>query len=57
LAGEIRPVTQSDQRISEASRLGFDQIIDHTRVTIGQALTEAFAKAPARNSGEKPIAK
>jgi DNA repair protein RadA/Sms len=52
LAGEIRPVNQSAQRSSEASRLGFDTILDHTQNTISTALKRAFAAGP--KAQEKP---
>ena len=46
LAGEVRPVNQAAQRTSEASRLGFDTIIDHTQTSIMEALKKAFAQSP-----------
>jgi DNA repair protein RadA/Sms len=52
LAGEIRPVNQAPQRSSEASRLGFDTILDHTHNTISHALKQAFAAGPTAQ--EKP---
>ena len=48
LAGEIRPVTQADQRSSEAKRLGFDVVLDKGQVSIGQALKNAFSSTPAQ---------
>ena len=46
LAGEVRPVNQAAQRTSEASRLGFDTIVDHTQTSIMEALKKAFAHSP-----------
>jgi len=48
LAGEIRPVSQSPQRINEATRLGFDTIIDQAQTNIGAAITRAFSTSPKR---------
>ena len=45
LAGEIRPVTQSAQRTSEAKRLGFTTLIDAEAVHVREALRLAFASA------------
>ena len=42
LAGEIRPVTASQQRDNEAGRLGFDTRIDHRAGTLRGALKQAF---------------
>jgi len=46
LAGEIRPVNQAAQRTSEARRLGFDTILEHSENTVAQALKKAFAAGP-----------
>jgi len=46
LAGEIRTVSQSAQRLNEAKRLGFDTIIDQTQSSIRKAIAEAFARSP-----------
>jgi DNA repair protein RadA/Sms len=45
LAGEIRPVTSSKQRASEAARLGFRTRVDATAGTLSEALRLAFATA------------
>ncbi len=45
LAGEIRPVSQSAQRTSEAKRLGFTTLIDSDAVHVREALRLAFAAA------------
>ena len=49
LAGEIRPVTQANQRSLEAKRLGFEVVLDKSNVSISQALQNAFLKQ-ARSS-------
>jgi len=46
LAGEIRAVTQAPQRTSEATRLGFSSLLDHTTPSIHEAITKAFAGSP-----------
>jgi DNA repair protein RadA/Sms len=38
LAGEIRPVTQSNQRRSEATRLGYRMVVDATASDLAGAL-------------------
>lgn len=43
LAGEIRPVSQSQQRASEARRLGFSTIIDSDALHLREAMRLAFA--------------
>jgi len=48
LAGEIRPVSQSAQRINEAQRLGFNTVLDQSHTTISNAIADAFAKSPQR---------
>ena len=50
LAGEIRGVTQSAQRAQEATRLGFDVILDQSLEGIGQAITRAFQASPKGQS-------
>jgi len=47
LAGEIRPVTQANQRSLEAKRLGFEVVLDKSNVSISQALQNAFSRKPA----------
>jgi DNA repair protein RadA/Sms len=46
LAGEIRRVSQAQQRGLEASRLGFDLVIDQSASGIAQAITMAFSNSP-----------
>jgi DNA repair protein RadA/Sms len=48
LAGEIRAVTQAPQRASEASRLGFSSVLDHTTPSIHEAITKAFSGSPQK---------
>jgi DNA repair protein RadA/Sms len=48
LAGEIRQVTQAVQRASEASRLGFDVVLDQSHASIAEAIRRAFAESPAK---------
>jgi len=48
LAGEIRPVTQSAQRRAEASRLGYEQVIDDRSKTLRAALDDVRARNTAR---------
>lgn len=50
LAGEIRQVTQAAQRASEASRLGFDVILDQSHASIAEAIRRAFAESPAKKT-------
>ncbi|CAH0257384.1 DNA repair protein RadA [Microbacterium sp. Bi98] len=50
LAGEIRPVTQSAQRRSEASRLGYDQVVDDRSKTLRAALNDVRARNTSRRS-------
>jgi DNA repair protein RadA/Sms len=50
LAGEIRPVTQSAQRRSEASRLGYEQVVDDRSKTLRAALNDVRA----RNTSRRP---
>ena len=48
LAGEIRTVSQLAQRTNEATRLGFDMIIDQSRTNIKTAITDAFSTSPQK---------
>lgn len=50
LAGEIRPVTQSAQRRSEASRLGYDQVVDDRSKTLRAALNNVRSRNTSRRS-------
>jgi DNA repair protein RadA/Sms len=51
LAGEVRPVTQSAQRRSEAARLGYTELIDNRSATLRGALDDVRTRAkPARGS-------
>ena len=43
LAGEIRPASQSKQRVAEARRLGFSTVIDSDAVHLREAVRLAFA--------------
>ncbi|MBT5730184.1 MAG: DNA repair protein RadA, partial [Microbacteriaceae bacterium] len=53
LAGEIRPVTQANQRSLEAKRLGFEVVLDKSNVSISQALQNAFSSKPTR--AQQPV--
>ncbi|WP_353114149.1 DNA repair protein RadA [Microbacterium sp.] len=48
LAGEVRPVTQAAQRRSEASRLGYEQVIDDRSRSLRAALTDVRSRASSR---------
>jgi len=48
LAGEIRAVTQAPQRASEAARLGFSLVLDHSTASIRDAITQAFSGSPKK---------
>ena len=50
LAGEIRPVTQSAQRRSEAARLGYEQVVDDRSKTLRAALNDVRARNTSRRS-------
>ena len=50
LAGEIRPVTQSAQRRSEASRLGYEQVVDDRSKTLRAALNDVRSRNTNRRS-------
>ena len=50
LAGEIRPVTQSAQRRSEAARLGYDQVVDDRSKTLRAALNDVRSRNTSRRS-------
>lgn len=50
LAGEIRPVTQSAQRRSEASRLGYEQVVDDRSKTLRAALNDVRSRNTTRRS-------
>ncbi|HEX5729971.1 DNA repair protein RadA [Microbacterium sp.] len=54
LAGEIRPVTQSAQRRSEAARLGYTELIDSRSGTIGGALGDVRMRAKVRPGDDVP---
>lgn len=45
LAGEVRPVSASDQRASEASRMGFNTIIDASKNSLLEAKNAAFSQS------------
>ncbi|MGP3533286.1 DNA repair protein RadA [Microbacterium sp. RD1] len=48
LTGEIRPVTQSSQRLSEAARLGYDTVLDARSKKVRAALDDLAARGGAR---------
>lgn len=54
LAGEVRPVTQSPQRRSEAARLGYADIIDNRSGTLRGALDDVKTRARARPGDDIP---
>jgi DNA repair protein RadA/Sms len=47
LAGEIRPASNSKQRVSEAKRLGFTTVIDSDAIHLREAVRLAFAGSTA----------
>ena len=53
LAGEIRQVTQAAQRASEASRLGFDVVLEQSHASIAEAIRRAFAESPQKKAAPK----
>ncbi|MFG6444294.1 DNA repair protein RadA [Microbacterium sp. P07] len=53
LAGEIRPVTQSAQRRSEAARLGYRHLVDYRSKSLGGALNDLQLRHPPRRE-ERP---
>jgi DNA repair protein RadA/Sms len=54
LAGEVRPVTQSPQRRSEAARLGYTDVIDNRSGGIRAALNDVRARAKDRRASDVP---
>lgn len=55
LAGEIRPVTQAAQRRSEASRLGYERVVDDRSKTLRAALNDVRERNTSRrNEGDIP---
>ncbi|SDQ48219.1 DNA repair protein RadA [Microbacterium sp. cf332] len=50
LAGEIRPVTQSSQRQSEAKRMGYRAVVDASSRTIGGAMRDLQVRQPAASA-------
>ncbi|HYJ50667.1 MAG TPA: DNA repair protein RadA [Microbacterium sp.] len=54
LAGEIRPVTQSAQRRSEAARLGYTELIDSRSGSIGGALNDVRTRTRMRPGDDVP---
>jgi DNA repair protein RadA/Sms len=50
LAGEIRPVAAAQQRLSEARRLGYTQIVDGDAGSVHSAIGVAFAAAPSERA-------
>src|SRR6478735_7093402 len=54
LAGEVRPVTQSAQRRSEAARLGYTDVIDNRSATLRGALSDVRARVRVRPGDDVP---
>jgi len=54
LAGEIRPVTQSAQRRSEAARLGYSDVIDERSASVSGALADVRARSRSRPGDDVP---
>lgn len=54
LAGEVRPVTQAAQRRSEASRLGYTDVIDNRSGTLRGALDDVRARTRAQPGDDVP---
>jgi len=52
LAGEIRPVTQSQQRSLEAQRLGFALVLDQGATSVSRAVSTAFSHSPQSSGGQ-----
>ncbi|MFB8891382.1 DNA repair protein RadA [Microbacterium plantarum] len=52
LAGEIRPVTQSNQRQSEAKRMGYTAVVDASSRTIGGAMRDLQVRQPAASAAD-----
>ncbi|CAN5396076.1 DNA repair protein RadA [soil metagenome] len=50
LAGEIRPVSQAKQRVTEARRLGYTTVIDAEHGLLREAMRKAFALAGAQQT-------
>ncbi|WP_127473868.1 DNA repair protein RadA [Microbacterium sulfonylureivorans] len=54
LAGEVRPVTQSPQRRTEAARLGYTDLIDNRSGTLRGALDDVRARVKPRRGDDIP---
>ncbi len=54
LAGEVRPVTQSPQRRSEAARLGYTDVIDNRSGTLRAALDDVRTRVRQRPGDDIP---
>ncbi|MGV9195317.1 DNA repair protein RadA [Microbacterium sp. MC2] len=54
LAGEVRPVTQSPQRRSEAARLGYRELIDHRSGRLRTALNDVRVRLRAEPGQDVP---
>jgi DNA repair protein RadA/Sms len=54
LAGEIRPVTQTAQRRSEAARLGYTDLIDNRSGSVRGALNDVRARAKGGRGEDIP---
>jgi DNA repair protein RadA/Sms len=51
LAGDIRAVAAHQQRASEAARLGYSTVLDHTAKTLSEAVRQASATADPAKPG------
>ncbi len=54
LAGEVRPVTQTAQRRSEAARLGYTDVIDDRSGDVHGALNDVRARSRSRPGDDVP---
>ncbi|MDY0907870.1 DNA repair protein RadA [Microbacterium sp. CFBP9034] len=54
LAGEVRPVTQSAQRRTEAARLGYTDLIDNRSATLRGALNDVRARVRPGRGDDVP---
>jgi DNA repair protein RadA/Sms len=51
LAGDIRAVAAHQQRATEATRLGYSTVLDHTATTLAEAVRRASASADPAKPG------
>ncbi|QIG38745.1 DNA repair protein RadA [Microbacterium sp. 4R-513] len=54
LAGEVRPVTQAPQRLSEAARMGYTVVIDNRSNTLRGALDDVRVRVTAGPAADVP---